>query len=291
MPDNREEIAKSISCYGLPYGTWGLACWLFASVTTFLTYARPPKRQDMPLFIAKIVMTVGPVIFTCIRCHGEWVFVLIACGKLAPWALKMLNDRITLRFKKRSTLLAVKGLFQYSANPAEEKQLDEYDSDDGDTTNETVTKAVNTILAVCAVLTIIILCIGGWVALVKFVLIVSPPKYNDSVNVASAWISVIIASIIFIIVLFCVSFCLCSCMNKISECFGSSGDIASIVVVYFVVASHVLFSHILLADLYKNWNGLASEKYARISAIIFLVGRNLHIIDFIQYLYESYRNR
>ncbi|RHZ74604.1 hypothetical protein Glove_220g21 [Diversispora epigaea] len=271
MSDNREEIAKSISCYGLPYGTWGLACWLVASVTTFLTYARPRKRQFMPLFIVKIVMTVGPVIFTCIRCHGEWVFVLIACGKLAPWALKMLNDRITLQFFK---------IGKYND-----------DSDDEGTENKKVTKAVNVILGTCAVLTIIILCIGGWAALVKFVLIVAPPKYKDSFNVASAWISVIISSIIFIVVLLCVSMCLCACINKISECFGSDEDIAGIVVIYFLVASHVLFSHILLADLYKDWNGLASEKYSRISAIIFLVGRNLHIIDFLQYLYESYSNR
>ncbi|RHZ75120.1 hypothetical protein Glove_217g151 [Diversispora epigaea] len=94
-------------------------------------------------------------------------------------ALKMLNDRITLKFKKKSTLLAIKELIQYSADPSEEKQIDNDNSGDEDTKNKRVTRAVNVILATCAVLAIITLCIGGWVALV----IVKPPKYNDSVNV------------------------------------------------------------------------------------------------------------
>ncbi|CAG8433788.1 11370_t:CDS:10 [Diversispora eburnea] len=196
---NREEIARDISCYGLPYGTWGIAS--------------------------------GPVIYTCVRCNKEWVFVLMACGKLAPWALKMLNDRITLKFKNEKTLRTIKGLVKFGAKDKskyDDKNGD--DSDDEDTKNKSVTRALNKILSICVVLAIIVLCIGGWAALMKFILMVAPPKYSDTLNVSLAWIM-------------------------------------SVMIIYFLVASHVFFSHIILAELYKNWNGLSSETFPKISAI------------------------
>ncbi|CAG8706905.1 1642_t:CDS:2, partial [Cetraspora pellucida] len=61
MSNKTIEFVDEITCYALPYGTWGVAC---------------------------------PVILTCIRCNHHWTFILIAVSKLAPDAYLLARRRI-----------------------------------------------------------------------------------------------------------------------------------------------------------------------------------------------------
>ncbi|CAG8535567.1 25685_t:CDS:2 [Dentiscutata erythropus] len=98
-----EEIAEQAACYGLPYGIFGVICWFLSLCSISLTKVRFPlfspwlwfeyyKAQNPIMAIIVTVMTIGPTIYTCIHCHGEWMIVLIALGQLTPWSLKFLYD-------------------------------------------------------------------------------------------------------------------------------------------------------------------------------------------------------
>lgn len=94
------------SCYGLPYGligTFSIIPMLFATIEIILppiNIRRLYNTDSREYFIFVImsgiigIMKVGPVIYTCIRCHGEWDIVLIALGQLTPrgYVILSIND-------------------------------------------------------------------------------------------------------------------------------------------------------------------------------------------------------
>ncbi|CAG8533090.1 13001_t:CDS:1 [Gigaspora margarita] len=53
------------------------------------------KSQSIVLAFFAFIMTIGPTINTCLRCHDEWILILLAVGQLSPWAFKLLNDAVT----------------------------------------------------------------------------------------------------------------------------------------------------------------------------------------------------
>ncbi|CAG8782233.1 8551_t:CDS:1, partial [Dentiscutata erythropus] len=42
-------------------------------------------------------MTIGPTIYTCLRCREEWILIVLAVGQLSPWAFKIVNDAMASR--------------------------------------------------------------------------------------------------------------------------------------------------------------------------------------------------
>ena len=39
-------------------------------------------------------MTLGPAIYTCVKCRAEWEVTLIALSQLTPWSFKIMNDGV-----------------------------------------------------------------------------------------------------------------------------------------------------------------------------------------------------
>ncbi|CAG8809005.1 968_t:CDS:2, partial [Cetraspora pellucida] len=98
-----DQLAQQASCYGLPYGIFGIVCWTLSLCSISLAKVRIPlfspwlwcesyKAQNPIMAIIVTALTVGPIIYTCIHCHEEWMIVLIALEQLTPWSLKFLYD-------------------------------------------------------------------------------------------------------------------------------------------------------------------------------------------------------
>src|SRR2546429_679008 len=90
---------KIESCYGLPYGIFGLICWSLSFFSNFLLYCKIPlfspwkwgkPYESQSYFFAFIAftITIGPTIYTCIRCREEWILIVLAIGQLSPWLLR-----------------------------------------------------------------------------------------------------------------------------------------------------------------------------------------------------------
>nr|CAG8573378.1 1553_t:CDS:2 [Entrophospora candida] len=103
-----DELLQQTTCYGLPYGIFGIACWALTIFGVALTYfnfplftpwrwGKPYKSQDPLLAVIISAMVLGPVTYTCIYCHGEWQIILLAVGQLTPWSFKMMNDGLRAR--------------------------------------------------------------------------------------------------------------------------------------------------------------------------------------------------
>ncbi|CAG8550929.1 5399_t:CDS:2 [Paraglomus occultum] len=103
---NKDEVdlKRGAYCYGLPYGYFGLICWGLSILAIALTYAnitlftfwrgcRPYyKSQSGWMALVAATMTLGPTIYTCYHCSGDYTVMLLAIGQLTPWGFKMLND-------------------------------------------------------------------------------------------------------------------------------------------------------------------------------------------------------
>ncbi|CAG8436087.1 9357_t:CDS:2 [Diversispora eburnea] len=98
-----DNLSQTASCYGLPYGIFGIVCWVITFSGTALTYANFPlfspwqwgkdyKPQDPLLLVIIGGMVIGPTCYTCASCRAEWELILIALGQLSPFALKIISD-------------------------------------------------------------------------------------------------------------------------------------------------------------------------------------------------------
>ncbi|CAG8561886.1 6479_t:CDS:2 [Paraglomus occultum] len=103
-PANIEaELSVQAQCYGLPFGAFGIVCWLLTLTAIILVHLRCPlftpwrwgqpySSPDRIWAIFPFTMIIGPAIYTCIKCREEWMLVLIAIGQLTPWSVKIYND-------------------------------------------------------------------------------------------------------------------------------------------------------------------------------------------------------
>ncbi|CAG8550753.1 10444_t:CDS:1, partial [Paraglomus occultum] len=168
----------------------------------------------------------------------------MALGKFGPEALKQLKTRIVIS----------------KSDPDK---------------NEKANKRLTGTMRWFAAFTTISLCLAGWAALVTFVVMLPSDDHDPKWTV---WMSVIISAIIFILVLFCISMCVERCLKAM----GLNEDVCSIAVAYAIAASHVVFSHIILADLYKNWYGIPPDVYQKVTAIIFAIGINIEFFEILE---------
>ncbi|CAG8461307.1 9001_t:CDS:2 [Diversispora eburnea] len=97
------ELATQATCYGLPFGMFGIFCWSFTFFSVSLTHANCPvftpwkwgkdyKAQSALLMTVSTILILGPTIYTCFKCRSEWIMLLVALGQLTPWSLKIMND-------------------------------------------------------------------------------------------------------------------------------------------------------------------------------------------------------
>ncbi|CAB4413419.1 unnamed protein product [Rhizophagus irregularis] len=88
------ELAAQASCYGLPYGIFGIFCWCFTFFSAALVHANCPilmswrwgKKYRVQgryiLIISSILILLGPAIYTCFKCKSDWIMILVALGQL-----------------------------------------------------------------------------------------------------------------------------------------------------------------------------------------------------------------
>ncbi|CAG8532636.1 5701_t:CDS:2 [Cetraspora pellucida] len=95
-------IKEEALCYSLPYGVLGAAGWVLALITTVRVYMNDPKERNLSYKILRIITTIGPIIYTSIRCNANWEFILIAFSRLGPWACTMAYDRIERTKEEKS---------------------------------------------------------------------------------------------------------------------------------------------------------------------------------------------
>ncbi|RIB07727.1 hypothetical protein C2G38_2112901 [Gigaspora rosea] len=105
------EFSEKIeNCYSLPYGIFGFICWFLSLISNFfIIFGNIPlfspcqwrddsyKSQSIALALIAFILTIGPTINTCLRCHDEWILIVLAVGQLSPWAFKLINDAVTSR--------------------------------------------------------------------------------------------------------------------------------------------------------------------------------------------------
>ncbi|GBC08762.1 hypothetical protein RclHR1_08360008 [Rhizophagus clarus] len=111
-----DELAAQASCYGLPYGIFGIFCWLITLFSTFLVHVDCPifapwkwfgnKRgyhvQGPCLTFFSSILILGPAIYTCLNCKSDWKMLLVALGQLTPWSFKIMNDGRKIKIDNKS---------------------------------------------------------------------------------------------------------------------------------------------------------------------------------------------
>ncbi|GBB85879.1 hypothetical protein RclHR1_12320006, partial [Rhizophagus clarus] len=107
------ELRSDVTCYSLPYGFLGIFSWVLTTLVIILKhkdinfnifsllwdkiYGNGDDKWFEPnpfVTIFLSIITVGPVIYTCVKCHGNWEIALIAFGQLTPWAFSIFSDGI-----------------------------------------------------------------------------------------------------------------------------------------------------------------------------------------------------
>ncbi|GBC08763.1 hypothetical protein RclHR1_08360009 [Rhizophagus clarus] len=104
-----DELAAQASCYGLPYGIFGISCWFITFFSASLVHVDCPifapwkwfgnKRyqvQGLCLTFTSSILILGPAIFTCLKCKSDWKMFLVALGQLTPWSFKIMNDGLKI---------------------------------------------------------------------------------------------------------------------------------------------------------------------------------------------------
>ncbi|KAF0540207.1 hypothetical protein F8M41_006596 [Gigaspora margarita] len=111
MSDFSEKVTY---CYSLPYGIFGFICWFLSLLSNFfIIFGNIPlfspwqwreptyKSQSIVLAFIAFITTIGPTINTCLRCHDEWILIVLAVGQLSPWAFKLINDAVTSKINNK----------------------------------------------------------------------------------------------------------------------------------------------------------------------------------------------
>ncbi|CAG8546982.1 10385_t:CDS:2 [Ambispora gerdemannii] len=247
--DNRselsDELADQASCYGLPYGIFGLVCWTLFFYSIILTYANCPlcspcrwgepyKEQKLSLATFATVLTVGPVVFTCIRCRGEWIMTLMTLGQLTPWSFKIMND----------------GFRSDQANQA--------------------TNLIKFYKVFGSVMTVL-LSIAGWMNLIWLTIGLLKTEETFKLWIWSIYTAALLAIIAMILL------CVADRKRRGDQWEGERGLI--ITMAYLATTLYMIALHIILAQISGNWGGIAPTGAGLGSAIIFCIGKRLLFLD------------
>ncbi|CAG8566208.1 12781_t:CDS:2 [Ambispora leptoticha] len=104
MSSLSDELADQASCYGLPYGILGIVCWSLFFICIIFTHLNVPlfspwrwcdgdyQAQTWGMAIFTAFLTIGPAVYTCFRCGGTWIMLLMTLAQLTPWSFKIMND-------------------------------------------------------------------------------------------------------------------------------------------------------------------------------------------------------
>ncbi|CAG8668989.1 3855_t:CDS:2 [Funneliformis caledonium] len=230
-----ENLKHDAACYGLPYGYFGIVCWASTLVSMILIYVncplfsptkwcKPYKRQKPSRMAISAVMTVVPVIYTCIRCKGEWMSMFMAFGQLTPWSLKLINDCYVTKI--------------------------------GDET-ESKYRLIGFAMT-------IILYLAGWIG---FEIALLKPSDRNNTLIISITVIVLILSLL----------CYTACWKCISNCLNNC---CSFVLLYILMTTHIVASHLVLSIINKNMMGVPPDWYGQVSAVVFFIGKRLLFLDF-----------
>ncbi|CAG8515949.1 4338_t:CDS:1, partial [Scutellospora calospora] len=239
------ELASQVSCYGLPYGFFGIICWSLSLCCIALAKVRfplfspwlwfkPYKAQHPLMAIIVTIMTVGPTIYTCIHCHGELMIVLIAIGQLTPWSLKFVYDAW---FENNDLLNNVNDNYQPN-----------------NVINQSKTAIIYSYIGSYLGL---LLSASGWVGLTGIII-----KLIKLESIVGQWIFLIYSGPLLLLTL-------------LYFCSNYRGGITF----YLFLSIHIIGSHMILALVSNNWSGINFSHIEMDFAIAFFIGKRLLFVD------------
>lgn len=244
-----DELKEETICYGLPFGAFGIACW-FISIAVIIStyYNRPlfspwnwkkPYRGQMLFAIPFMaILTVGPIIFTVIKCYRSWIMVFITLGQLTPWSFKIMNDG--LRQKQTGTRGSI----------------------------------LNWFLASYGFFMTIHLSLIGWVGLTM--LSIKLKDTTSAVSTWIWAIYVVIMIIIILLWRKGLSFKKLF-VDQQYEDEEVVGLCFRVIMMHIVFTLHIVGSHIILAIVFGRWDMFFTKKSGLASAIIFIIGLFIEI--------------
>ncbi|GBB98849.1 hypothetical protein RclHR1_03340010 [Rhizophagus clarus] len=250
-----EPLRDDALCYGLPFGILGIISWSFTTLEIILKHKninidiisllwRKLRGKDdddayesshpyITIFFGLI--TVGPVIHTCIKCHGNWKFVFIALGQLAPWSFGIFNN-------------GFKSLIEKTDYPVK-----------------------NSYYILFGINLVILFSLFGWIG-VTGLLVSLYDILKTKAFIIEFCISMYLIPFFIITYLYCMCYYWClTCCKKKRDC--NTYIIPIITSAYIMVCLHVIGSYVLLALVNEQWSGITKTGGGIISTILFFIGK------------------
>ncbi|CAG8811294.1 27385_t:CDS:2, partial [Gigaspora margarita] len=227
-----EMLAQQVVCYGLPYGTFGLICWILSTASSLLLYVnfplfspwkwrKPHQSQALWLALISSALTIGPTIHTCIQCKNYWPFTVIAIGQLSPWSFKIFNDGLAFITKSN------------------ERDKDAFASN---TKRNEPSEGRDLFYIIFGAILSCILGFSGWAGMTAL--------YIGLICVSHAVSKLIWAVYLTPIVFAAIAFCCCH----------FRGWALFAVIAYFSATTHILGSHLIFSEISGNWGGFPLTK-------------------------------
>uniref|UniRef100_U9SY70 Uncharacterized protein n=4 Tax=Rhizophagus irregularis TaxID=588596 RepID=U9SY70_RHIID len=264
IPDFSDELAHQASCYGLPYGIFGIICWVLSYLCISLAYFNYPlfspwmwnkqyKSQNMCFGILLSIMTIVPAIYTCVRCRGEWM------------SFKMLNDGIISVVEYKNT---------YESNGYSTRIRTE-----SETCNCCCiqTNSRDPAYRDCGIYITLPLSLLGWIGITALSI-----KLMKTEKAVTQWIWGIYLVALLALVITCV---ICLNIRKKHGAFILEGKernkftLLWSMMMYLLVTFHIIGSHIILAMASGNWSGIAPTGAGLASAIVFFIAKRLLFLN------------
>ncbi|RHZ77494.1 hypothetical protein Glove_177g28 [Diversispora epigaea] len=255
-----DSIENQLLCYGLPYGIIGIIGWLFSILKTFIHLIYPGKQtwyrerlskwcgRQLSLYLLTIISSVieiGPVIYTSIKCRGEWSIILVSLGNLSLLGYSMisavqgynkaLKEYAVLKRNEEYEKLRWwwKVLYYVGIKNEKFRQIDEDEKEE---------KKGNDLVSSFGTIFVILTSILGWIGATG--LLINSYKI-EGIKVLSV-IIIYIAAI--------------------------SLPFISFIWLYFAMSLHIVVSCVLIAIVTHRLIGIKTEKIEDMSFILFFVG-------------------
>ncbi|CAB4489600.1 uncharacterized protein OCT59_011432 [Rhizophagus irregularis] len=240
------ELAAQASCYGLPYGIFGIFCWCFTFFSAALVHANCPilmpwrwgkkyRVQGRYILIISSILILGPAINTCFKCKSDWIMILVALGQLTPWSFKIMNDGCC-------------------------KSSSKIDSEDLESKKSISEKrGLSKSYRIAGLIFTIPLSLAGWVGMTALSISLMKTEKAVSIWIWSLYVIALIAMIL-----------MCCCSSNTTFCLSMA---------YIFLSLHIIGSHVIFALVSNNWNGFATTGSGMASSIFFFIGKRLLFLD------------
>lgn len=238
-----------------------MICWALSFIAVTLTrknitmfapwkWRVDYKPQGPIKAVIASAMTLGPAIYTIIKCYDEWEVTAIVLGQLTPWSFKILNDSLI----SEDIALASGEIKAYVYS-----NFIDFKSSNSEYNFYKTIQSIS-IISTC------LLTFFGWSGMT--ILGIKLAKMNVEGRF-STWLWVIYVVGIAAFVIFLVEWYICQRRNTVI-----------IMSLYIFATFHIIGSHVLLSMISGNWSGIAPAGAGLLSSVIFFIGKRFLYVDF-----------